>query len=116
MKRILLTLLIMCFATTAYAGQSASAITSGEQTSDAIIFTGGARLTAVHIVTDGTNDAKLIIHDNTAKSGKVVCEITVSGGSHYGGRVYFPPIEMDIGISADIAGTGASYFIEYARN
>ena len=66
MKRILLTLLIICFAIPAYAGPSSSAITTGEQSGNTLVFSGSAKLTAVHIVTDGTNDGKIIIHDDVS--------------------------------------------------
>jgi len=114
MKRILLTLLIVCFATFAYAGDSA--ISSGEQAADALIFDGSALITALQVVTDGTNDGKLIVYDNTSAAGTVINEFTVTGASHYGGRVFIPPIEAQTGIYCDISGTGATYFVEYARD
>jgi len=115
MKKLLL-IVFTVFILTGVSYAEESSITSGEQTADGLIFTGQANITAIQVVTDGTNDAKIIIYDNTSAAGRVVFECTVTGASHYGGRVFVPPIELYDGIYADISGTGASYFVEYARN
>jgi hypothetical protein len=86
---------------------------SGEQTSDAAVYSSRGAITGVHVITDGTNNAKVVIYDNTAGSGTVVCEITVTGTDHYGGRLFTFPVKVDTGIYVDVTGTGASYIIEY---
>jgi hypothetical protein len=117
MKRILLTLtLLLCLAVPSFAFQES--ITSGEQTADATIYTVATWgplcfISSVLIITDGTNDAKLIIYDNTANSGTVVLEMTVVGSDNYGGRNWMYPVTITTGIRGDISGTGASYIIEY---
>jgi len=90
------------------------ATSSGEQTSDTAITAGTGYITCVHIITDGTNDAKVIVYDNaTAASGKVLFEGTIAGGSNFGGKQWAIPAHYTNGIYADVTGTGASYIIEY---
>ena len=114
MKKLILAVLAVFLLTgVSYAGDVA--ISSGEQTADATIYSGSALLSAVQIITDGTNDAKLVIKDN-GSSGTVVFEATVTGGSHFGGRLFIPPVEIQTDIYCDVTGTGASYIIEYVRN
>lgn len=89
------------------------AICSGEKTADAAIYSAPCLLAAVLVITNGTDDAKLIIYDNTSAAGKVVLEITVTGSDNYGGVIYNFPKIMNIGIYCDVSGTGASYIIDY---
>ena len=86
---------------------------SGEQAADAGIRTGECYISSVVIITDGTNNAKLILYDNIAASGTVMLEMTVVGVDHYGGRNWAFPVRCGTGIYADITGTGASYIVEY---
>lgn len=92
---------------------SAASKLSGEQTANAIILNGGGYICGIQVVTDGTNNAKVIIYDNTAGSGTVICELTVVGTDHYGGRLWVPPARVDNGIYVAVSGTGASYFMDY---
>jgi hypothetical protein len=96
-------------------GKFQSAISSGEKTSDTIIHTGACRLTGIQIITDGTNDATVILYDNTSAAGKVLFQGTVEGGAaiHYGGRNWTFPVSCNIGIYLDLTGTGASAIVEY---
>lgn len=90
------------------------AICSGEQTADKAVCGVRCAITAIYIITDGTNDAKLVIYDNaSAGSGTVVHEQTVKGSDHYGGLVLPFPKQMENGIYCDVTGTGASYIIDY---
>jgi len=86
---------------------------SGEQTSDAAILSEHGYICGLLVITDGTNDAKVVIYDNTAGSGTVKWEQTVIGGDNYGGRAWARPVEFNIGIYVDVTGTGASYIVEY---
>ena len=116
MKRITLTLLILVLWTGTSFGRNLQdpSASSGEQTSDGAVATIGGYIAGVEIITDGTNDVKLILYDNaSAASGTVLFEGTVLGGSHFGGRVWSYPVIYDNGIYADITGTGASYIVEY---
>ena len=87
---------------------------SGEQTSSAAIYAGSAYITGVEVITDGTNDAKLILYDNaTAASGTVVLEMTVAGANNFGGREPTFPPHCYNGIYGAITGTDASFIVEY---
>jgi len=93
-------------------------ISSGEQAASALIYTVPAKgvkcyLSAVEVITDGTNNATLIVYDNTAGSGTVLLEIRVTGTDHYGGRSWTFPVRVDNGIYGAVTGTGASFIIEY---
>jgi len=90
-----------------------AATSSGEQTADALIYTGKCVVTLIKVITDGTNDAKIVVYDNTSGAGKVVDEVTATGPDNYGGRAMYFPILMEKGIYVDVTGTGASYLIEY---
>lgn len=90
-------------------------IGSGEKTSDGSIASARCYISSVQIITDGTNDAKLILYDNaSAASGTVITEMTVTGTGHFGGRYWAPERLCINGIYADITGTGASYIVEYS--
>jgi len=90
-----------------------ASISSGEMTSSDIILTGPGAITGIKVVTDGNNDATLIVYDNTAASGTVIDETTVVAANNYGGRNVIFPIKVNNGIYAAISGANASYFIEY---
>jgi len=107
-------LLALVSTSAAFDSGNYSSQTSGEQTSDAAIVASGCYLSAIWAITDGTNNAKVIIYDNaSAASGTVVGELTIVGASHFGGRDWLYPIVMRNGIYVDVTGTGASYIIEY---
>jgi hypothetical protein len=87
---------------------------SGELTADTLITTGKAVLAGVQIITDGTNDATLVIYDNTAASGTEVFKQVVAGADlslpfwfSSGG------IRCDTGMYCDVTGTGASYIVYF---
>ena len=88
---------------------------SGEQTEDKLIYTGSCYITGIMIITNGTNDARVILYDNTSAAGTVRWEQTVIGGDNYGGRSWTFPKKFSSGIYADVNGTGASYIIEYIK-
>ena len=114
MKKAWVVVLILLFAGICFAEDYAE--TSGEQTATGVIYNGECFLTAVEVITDGTNAAKLIVYDALSTDGKVVFEITVTGGSHYGGRLWIPKLRMQSGIYAVLSGTGApSFIVEYTR-
>ena len=117
MKRTLLTLTLLLFLAVPVFGFQESK-SSYEQTGDATVYTvvqNGPMcfISAVEIITNGSDDAKLIIYDNTSNSGNVLLEMTVPGGDYWGGRNWEYPVEVLTGIRGDISGTGASYIIEY---
>ncbi len=118
MKKLLFSFLVLLIAVNAYAIEGS--IGSGEKTSDTAIIADATGtdlyITALQIITDGTNDAKVILHDHaTAASGTVIAEITVSGADNYGGRVWKFPRHCINGIYGDVTGTGASFIVEYTQ-
>lgn len=86
---------------------------SGEITSTATVKTGRCFLSAVEVITDGTNAATVTIYDNTTNAGKKLWEGVVPGASQYGGRNWTFPVLASIGLHCVISGTGASAIVEY---
>ncbi|KKN72800.1 hypothetical protein LCGC14_0406550 [marine sediment metagenome] len=87
---------------------------SGEKTSDTAIVAVAAQLGGILIITDGTNDATVILYDNaTAASGTKLWEAKVPGSDEYGGCMFPEPVEAMNGIYADLTGTGASCIVYY---
>ena len=115
MKKLLV-ILFMVFALVGTTQAFTGAVSSGEQTSDGAVMSVSGWITAIHIITDGTNAAGVVVFDNTAASGKVICEISVAGTDNYGGRTWPFPIWVNNGIYVNVTGTGASYIVEYIQN
>ena len=92
---------------------SAAAQCSGKKTADATIATGKCAVTSVILVTDGTNDASLVMHDSVDNSGTIIREFRVDGESDFGGNAINFPVFMAEGIYANVTGTGAFYFIDF---
>ena len=116
MKKAAVLLFIIMLALPITTWAEGYARSSGEKTATATIYNGKCVITAVEVITDGTNNATVIVYDALSTDGKVVLELTVNGGNHYGGRVFLPPVQMTTGIHAVISGTGASYIVEYKVN
>ena len=83
-------------------------------TADAILVTGKAILTGVNIITDKTNDVTLVLYDALSATGTVLfkCQVVGTVDSQYfelpqGG------CRADIGIYADVTGTGAEFIVHY---
>ena len=86
------------------------ATSSGEQTAGTAVYAGRCLLASVLVITDGTNDAKLIIYNHASTtSGTVVFEMTVKGADHYGGMVFVHPKRMTTGIYASGSGSCLLY-------
>lgn len=83
----------------------------GESTADGVIRSGRTRLAAVEIITDGSNNATVILYDNTAASGTKVFE-GGAVGADLSKFIEFPrPVKCDNGLYLDISGTGASCIV-----
>ena len=108
---IIMAIVLTAFSAFAFDGS----IGSGEKTVDSLIYSNPCYITGVYIITNGTNDAKVIIYDNTTAAGTVRWEQTVAGTDNYGGRDWSYPKRFDNGIYVDVTGTGASYIIEYIK-
>ncbi len=114
MKKAWVALLILLFASS-IAMAAKYAESSGEQTATGVIYNGECELTAVEVITGGTTDVKVIIYDALSTDGKVVFEMTVTGSSHYGGRLFIPAVYMNTGIYAVLSGADGSFIVEYTR-
>ena len=94
-----------------------AAESSGKLTTDQQVITGAGRITAVSIVTDGTNAVDVVIYDNTSAAGKVVWPGGVAGANKYGGRNFGHPVKFYNGLYLDITiagGTGGGCVVEWA--
>ncbi len=86
-------------------------ISSDELTADATIYDGYTLLAAVLVITDGTNDATVILYDNTAASGTMVFEAVVAGANDAELFNFTHPVKCSTGLHLDISGTGASCIV-----
>lgn len=90
------------------------AVPSGEKDASALIYTGKCLLTGIKVLTDGINQATVIIYNNTSAAGTVVDKFVVAGAELYGGAIYGKsPIVMTTGIYVSLAGSGAKYYVFY---
>lgn len=114
LKRILTALVLLSFLFVLPVWAFQGSQSSGEQTASKAILADAGWITGIQVITDGTNDAKLIIHNNaTAASGTVVVEKSTVGASLSSSRDLAFPVFCHNGIYATISGTDASYVIEY---
>jgi hypothetical protein len=113
MKRILavcaVICLLFCASSAVYACQS-----SGLLSADAAVSTAGGQLCGVLIVTDGSNDATVIVYNNaSAASGNVLFKGKVAGAANFGGATWETTIRYNAGLYVDVTGTGAAYILYY---
>lgn len=87
---------------------------SGEKTTDAAIVNGKGLLCGIHVITDGTNDATVIVYDNTSAAGTKLFEAVVAGANDAQLFDFSVPVKAQIGIYVDVSGTGASYIVYFA--
>ena len=111
MKKGFLTLLILfIFTATAMAG---SVVTSGKQTSSAVVYAGSCKLTFIKLVETGA-DATLTLYDSaTAETSgkKVIDYLECKDADSQAGGSISNPVNVDNGIYAVLTGSGAYYFI-----
>ena len=84
---------------------------SGEITASATLVDGRGLLSGVLVITNGTNDATIILYDNNAASGDKLFEAVVAGANN---AVLFPfekKVLAENGIYVSVAGTGASCIV-----
>jgi len=114
MKKLLSAILgIFLFASIAL-GATWYSISSNEQTASANIYASACYVAGLHIMTDGTNDAVVMMYDSaTTTTTHKIIEFTVVGADNYGGKVWRWPVKVEHGIYVTVSGTGASYIVEY---
>lgn len=83
----------------------------GESTADGILHNGPTRLAGVQVITDGTNNATVILYDNTAASGTKVYEGGAVGADLSKLDAFDVPVKCENGLYLDITGTGASCIV-----
>lgn len=95
-------------------GMPWAATCSGKKTSTATIKSGPCGLASVLLYTNGSNDASLVIYDNTEASGTIIREVyaTAADGKGPFGNANIQ-LRCNYGIHAVLTGTGASYIIDY---
>jgi len=111
--KTLLFVLFVFISTVVYASYSSYEITASKQ-----ILTKGGSLCSILIMTNGTDDAMVILYDNattTTDITKKLVEITVAGADNYGGRIWADPVRFTEGIWAYVSGTGASFILEWNK-
>jgi len=91
-------------------------IAATEVTSDGAAVTGAGLLTGVLLLTDGggANDAKVLLYDNTAASGKVIFEAMCDASEAQTEKLFsLPNVRFENGVYADLTGTGASVIVYF---
>ena len=116
MKKIILFLVIIFLLLTASFSDSQMRLrSSGLRIADAAILARSGIFGGILVITDGTNNASVIIYDNaTTNTGTEVWKMTVLGAENYGGGMLTNPVVVTKGIYVDVSGTGAAYIIYYA--
>ena len=80
-------------------------------TGDGLVRAGSGQLVSVLLAADGAI-ATIVLYDNTAASGTIIAKLKTADGS----TVQFSPsvpIACNLGIYADITGTGATAIVAY---
>ena len=86
---------------------------SGLLTESGVIIADDSQLRGFVLLTDGTNDATIVIYDNaSAASGKILFKAKVTGSENFGGIVNLK-VKAVNGIYASITGTGAEFIVFY---
>jgi hypothetical protein len=114
MKKAILTALMvafMAFPCLAFDGSTAS----GRLDASAQVVGGVAYLTALTVLTDGTNAATVTLYDSTAASGKIIAKLWVPGAVYSDRMTWVFPVRANVGIYASISGTGANAIVEYIK-
>lgn len=89
--------------------------TTDRLVADTLICSGNCILYGILIETDGTNNATLIIYDNTSAAGKDVRKMIVKGANYYGGFELPAGLICGNGIYADVAGIGAAFWVTFGK-
>lgn len=113
-KKIIFIVLLSLILFTSVAQAQKGMRTSGLKTEDAAILARPGYFHGIEIITDGTNDASVIVYDNvSAASGTIIFQGTIKGTNNFGGVIFIDPVEMFNGIYIDMTGVGMSYIVYY---
>jgi hypothetical protein len=93
-----------------------SCSSSGLKTSDGLIAAGIKNLCGVLVISDGNNDASIVVYDSASgATGTVLFKGTVAKAANFGGATFGNVVRTTKGIYADVTGSGASYIIYYVK-
>lgn len=98
------------------------ATTSNRLTADTAVVTGSGRLMGVLLEGNATNAASVIVYDNTAASGTILCKLLLPGNAAGEGvqiaQAEAPKdgIVFNNGVYADISGTGAAMILYFVKD
>ena len=135
MKKLLLALtVLLTLSLPAYCGDWTASETRGAVTvavgTDIVLIDHECWITAITVITDGTNDADVTFYDcaspaefvggatTPAASGcKDMWNITVYSTDYYGGRAFPFPLHFSNNVCVDATGTGDPIvYVEYIRS
>ena len=114
-KRILVILMVLVFAATAF-GADLAARYSGEKAASASITTGPGLFYGFLIATDSTTAITVSIYDGTTASGnEIIPTVTVPTASDYRLQAIYPPVPIRYytGIYVSISSTDCKYSVYY---
>lgn len=89
---------------------------SGNQTADALIYSGPMNLNGIMVATDGTNSCTVAVYDNTTNSGTLLMPstvVTTSASDRIRGFAFMPPVRANTGIYVDITTDGTCNYVVY---
>ena len=113
---ILVLILALLFLTTGAKAQGFNCSSSGLKTDDALIASGIKQLCGIMVITNGSNDATIILYDSgTGANGTVLFKATIASAANFGGATFTNVIRTTKGIYADVTGTGAAYIVYYVK-
>lgn len=87
---------------------------SGEITASTNLQNGVAMFGGVQVITNGTDDATIIVYDSLTAAGVKLYEGTVLGANLTKFDVFNHPVKASTGLYISVAGTGASVIVYYA--
>jgi len=90
-----------------------SSKSSGVQSSSAAVTSNRAYVTAVHVVTNGSDNVTVRLYDGTGISGTTKFEQTVTGSDYAGGKNWDFPLEFSTAVYLYISGTSPEVYLEY---
>lgn len=86
---------------------------SGQKTASECLVSAPCNVTAIEVITDGTNPATVIAYDGLDDWGKVIAKWVVAGADNQGERSWQFPRKCETGLYVAVSGTGASYIAEW---
>ena len=94
---------------------TATNLSSGLKTADAVILDRRGILSGINLITDKTNDLTLILYDNASAASGTELFKTQIVGTDDTAYIEMPEggIRCSNGIYADVTGTGAAYIVHY---